>query len=122
MIVKISNYSCGDSHVTETNSENISRIIDKLIRITAKITEHFASDIMYDISALNNAVKLKMHHDVLLFFRECGVTTWLVSELDEKAYDAILTCFIPIQTWRLTHNPDAMETKLIRVNVSKEYF
>ena len=122
MIVKISDYSHNDSHTIETRSENLSSVIDKLIRITAKITEHFASDIMYDITNLNNAVKLQMLHDVLLFFRECGVTTWEISEFDEKAYDAVLTCFIPIQTWRLTHNPDTMETKLVRVSLSKEYF
>ena len=122
MIVKISNYSCYDSHTVTSNSENISGIIDKLIRITAKLTERFASDIMYDIANLNNTVKLKMHHDVLLFFRECGVTTWDVSEFDEKAYDAILFNFTPIQVWRLTHSPDTMETKLIRVSLNKAYF
>ena len=122
MIVKIGNYSCYDSHTVTANSENVSAIIDKLIRITAKLTERFASDITYDIANLNNAVKLHMRHDVLLFFREYGVTTWEVSEFDECAHDTIMSNFTPLQVWRLTHSPDTMETKLVRVSVSKSYF
>ena len=114
------NISTYDGSTIATRSENISNIIDKLVRLTAKLTERFASDIIYDIDALNNAIKGNETFDRLLFFRECGVTAWATADFDESAYSAILTNFVPIQIWRLTHSPDTMETKLERVHIYKE--
>lgn len=116
--MKISNYAIGDKGIT-SNTENISSIIDKLIRITAKTTEYYASDIIYDIESLNDAVKHGTELDVLLFFREHGVTTRGAKDFNDEAYDCILWNFTPIQVWRLTHNPSTMETKLIRVSIRK---
>lgn len=115
-MIKISNYSCNDNYTIVTHSETASRVVDKLIRLAAKITECFASDIYYDICSLTNAIKAKQNYDVLLFFYENGVSTWAVSELDETTYDALKF----IQVWRLTHNSSTMETKLIRACVRKE--
>lgn len=119
--IKISNYSVYDKGII-SDTDNISDIIDKMIRLTAKLTERFASDIIYDIEALNNAVYKKEPLDHLLFFRECGVTTREFKYFDTNAYDTLLFNFTPIQIWRLTHNPETMETKLIRVGVYKEGF
>jgi hypothetical protein len=104
---------------TVSHTENIYKVIDKLIRLTAKLTEDWASDIIYDIENLNNAVANREKHDRLLFFRENGVTTWQTSEMDAHAYDTLLFNWNPIQIWRLTHDPSTMETKLIRVNIFK---
>lgn len=120
--IKISNYSVYDKGIT-SYTDNISDVIDKMIRLTAKLTERFASDIIYDIEDLNNAIYIKKEPlDRLLFFRECGVTTREFKNFDANAYETLLFNFTPIQIWRLTHNPETMETKLIRVGVYKEGF
>ena len=119
--IKISDYSCYDKGTT-SNTENISAVVDKMIRLAAKLTECYASDIVYDIGDLSSAVKGKKPLDNLLFFRECGVTTRNVESFDADAYDSILFNFTPIQIWRLTHDPETTETKLIRVSVRKEGF
>lgn len=118
MEIKVTNYYLRDNG-TVTRTENISTIVDKMIRLAAKLTECYASDIVYDIGDLSSAVKEKKPLDNLLFFRECGVTTSKVSELNADEYDVLLFNFTPIQVWRLTHNPEVMETKLIRVDVRK---
>ena len=120
MNVKITKHSCYDNG-TVSNTDNISTVIDKLIRLTAKLTECYASDIIYDIDSLRKAVENGKPHDMLLFFRECGVTTRDTMEFDEGMLDSLLFNFTPIQIWRLTHDPIEMETKLIRVSVYKEF-
>lgn len=119
MEIKISPYTYG---AISTKSENICDIVDKLVRLTAKLTERFASDIIYDIHSLNNAIKAKETLDRLLFFRENGVTAWCARDFSVADYDALLTNFVPIQTWRISHNPSTMETKLERVHIFKDYF
>ncbi len=116
--IKITNFwGSGQAVVSET--ENVSFVVDKMIRLAAKLTEHYASDIFYDISDLNNAVKEKKPLDNLLFFRENGVTTREIKDFDADTFESLLTCFTPNQTWRLTHDPATTETKLIRVDVRK---
>lgn len=119
--IQISNYSCNDKGIV-SNTENISNVVDKLIRLTAKLTECYASDIIYDIEALNDAVKNGNELDRLLFFRECGVTTYRMETFDAETLDKFSRCFTFIQVWRLTHNPSEKETKLIRVSIHKEGF
>lgn len=119
MEIKITNYSCYDNGIV-SETENVCNIIDKMIQLAAKVTERWASDIVYDINELTDAIKNKESIDKVLFFRENGVTTRETNKLTAERYDGLLYCFTPIQTWRLTHNPDTMETKLIRVNVRKE--
>lgn len=121
MTIKITNFSCNDNG-TVSYSENISNVIDKLIRLTAKLTECYASDIIYDIEALNDAVKNGNELDRLLFFREGGVTTYRMETFDAETLDRFSRCFTFIQVWRLTHDPSEMETKLIRVSIRKEGF
>lgn len=119
MKIKITTFKCDDNGIV-SYSENVSDIIDKMIQLAAKVTERWASDIVYDINELTDAIKNKESIDKILFFRENGVTTRETNKLTAERYDGLLYCFTPIQTWRLTHNPDTMETKLIRVNVRKE--
>jgi len=114
---KITNYSMYDNYTVTSNTENVSNIIDKLIRITAKITECFASDIYYDIDGLYHHIKEHESYDRVLFFRESGV--WTVSYEDLESY-VDNNCGDYIQTWRLTYDPETTETVLIRVNVRKE--
>lgn len=119
MKIKISNHSCHDEGIVD-RTENISSTIDKMIRLAAKLTERFASDIAYDIEDLKSAVKEKKPLDHLLCFREDGVETRNVETFDVEKYDALMFCCNIIQFWRLTHDPSTTETKLVRVNVRKD--
>lgn len=118
MEIKITNYSYYDNGIV-SKTENVCNVIDKMIQLAAKLTERFASDIIYDIECLNNAIKEKILLDNLFFFRENGVTTRETNTLTANKYDGLLRHFSPIQIWRLTYNPNTMETKLIRVSISK---
>lgn len=111
-MLKITNHSSYNDYTVTSNTENISDVVDKLIRLTAKITERYASDIYYDIKSLHNALEEYEPYDRVLFFRESGV--WTVSVED-------LTDFVDhIQAWRLTHDPENTITTLVRVDVRKD--
>lgn len=118
MKIKITNFSLCDKGIV-SYTENISSIVDKMIRLAAKLTECYASDINYDIEYLKSAVKEKKPLDHLLCFREDGVETRETETFDVEKYDSLMFCCDIIQFWRLTHNPSTMETKLIRVDVRK---
>lgn len=111
-MLKITNHSCYDDYTVTSNTENISDVVDKMIRLAAKITERFASDIYYDIKSLYNSLEEHEPYDRVLFFRESGVWTVSVEEIDRA--------FEHIQAWRLTHNPENMITTLVRVNIKTE--
>jgi hypothetical protein len=110
--MRIENYSSYDTYTFTSETENVSNIVDKLIRISAKITERFAGDIYYDIKSLYRCVEEHEPYDRVLFFRESGVWTVNVDELCDMIDH--------IQAWRLTHNPESMVTTLIRVDVRKD--
>lgn len=118
MEINISDRVLNDKGIV-SHTENISNVTDKLIRLAAKLTERYASDIVFDIGNLNKAIETKTEMDDLLFFRENGITTTHTNGFDAKMYDSFMFNFTPIQIWRLTHNPLNMETKLIRVSIYK---
>ena len=111
-MLKITNHSCYDDYTVTSDTENISNIVDKLVRLSAKITERFAGDIYYDIKSLYNSIEEHEPYDRVLFFRETGVWTVSVAELT--------TMVDKIQSWRLTHDPENMMTTLVRVDIRKE--
>jgi hypothetical protein len=111
-MLKITNHSSYDDYTITSNTDNISDVVDKLIRLTAKITERYASDIYYDINSLHQCLEEHKSYDRVLFFRESGV--WAVNV-------EYLTEFVDhIQAWRLTHDPENTITTLVRVDVRKE--
>lgn len=111
-MLKITNHSSYDDYTVTSNTDNISDVVDKLIRLTAKITERYASDIYYDIDSLHQCLEEHKPYDRVLFFRESGV--WAVNV-------EYLTEFVDhIQAWRLTHDPENTSTTLVRVDVRKE--
>ena len=111
-MLKITNYSCYDDYTVTSNTENISDIVDKMVRLAAKITERYASDIYYDIKSLYHCLEEHEPYDRVLFFRESGVWTVGIEDLT--------TMFEYIQAWRLTHDPENTITTLVRVDVRKE--
>lgn len=111
-MLKITNHSSYDDYTVTSNTENISDVVDKLIRLSAKITERYASDIYYDINSLHQCLEERRPYDRVLFFRESGVWTVNVE---------FLTDFVDyIQAWRLTHDPENTITTLVRVDVRKD--
>lgn len=53
-------------------TDNHSSIIDKLLRITTKVTSSFASDILFPIAAFNEACENRTPYRVVIGFRESG--------------------------------------------------
>ena len=110
--MKITNYSPYDNYTVKSYTKNIINIIDKMIRLTAKLTELYASDIVYEINDLEQAVANHKEYDSILFFREAGVSSREVENIPDKLLESLNHS---LQTWRLTHSPETMETTLIRV-------
>lgn len=111
-MLKITNSSCYDNYTVKSDTDNISNVVDKLIRLTAKITERYASDIYYDIKSLYHCLEEHESYDRVLFFSEGGVWAVNVEDLGDIVRH--------IQAWRLTHDPETMTTTLIRVTIREE--
>lgn len=71
-----SEYSSRSDFKILEETEDISSIIDRLLRITTKVTESYASDIVYDIRALEKARRDKESYCKLLVFHAHGVNTY----------------------------------------------
>lgn len=108
-------YSCYDNYTFKTQTKNISYIEDKLIRITAKVTEHYASDILFPIAALQRAVEDETPLDWILLFRDGGVNTYKIVDGSPDCGGEYVS---GIQCWRLTHDPEETRTVLTRVYLS----
>lgn len=115
MKYRITDYSCFDNYTVTSNSENISNITDKLIRLAAKITEHYAGDIYYDIESLYGHMVNGHAYDRVLLFREDGVSVKTIEDCEESNM-GFGDC---IQSWRLTYDPHETTTVLKRVNLTR---
>lgn len=110
------NHSMYDNWTVQVTGDNVSSIIDKLIRLAAKNTEYFASDIVYTINALQDAVDSKVPYERYLGFRDGGVSA-------RKSEDEVSIVYYGdvIQWWKLTHTPGCgdsdAQTVLIRVDL-----
>ena len=111
-MLKITNHSCYDDYTITSDTENISTVVDKLVRLAAKITERYASDIYYDIKSLYGCLEEHEPYDRVLFFRESGVWTVSIEKLNNLVDS--------IQSWRLTYDPETTTTTLVRVDIRKE--
>lgn len=105
----ISDYSCYDNYTVKSKTENVSNVVDKIIRTTAKITEHYASDIYYIIQALYKAIDKKEDFNRILFFREDGVTS---KNIPITYYDLDY-----LQTWQLIYDAETNITVFKRVHI-----
>lgn len=116
--MKITNYSYYDNYTVMSDTENISDVVDKLIRLTAKITGRYAGDIYYEIKLLYRCLEEHESYDRVLFFRENGVGAVRVEYLTTPV--EFITPVEYIQAWRLTHDPETMTTTLTRVTIREE--
>ena len=118
---KIFEFSPFPEYMVLETGDNISAIIDKMIRLAAKLTEYYAGDIVYDINALETARALDNPFDRLLLFREHGVTTL---HIENDTVDDNCMISEAIQIWRLSYTPNPSNTNqhttsLIRARLSK---
>lgn len=107
----------------ESIGENYSTIFDKLIRLTAKLTESFAGDIYYELSEIEKLIERSQPFDRILCFREYGVNSYWRETVEECALCKLSAIGESIQTWELIYEPDLDSTvnpkdKLTLVRVS----
>jgi hypothetical protein len=109
--IKITNYSCYDNYTVADKGDNWSRVVSKMVQLAGRYCERFASDVVYDAKSFISAVENKENYDRVLFFRECGISTFgvdLLGAIEGTEY---------IQAWHLTYNAKTEEQELTRVNV-----
>ena len=106
--MEIRNYSTDkDSRFyVESIGENHSTIFDKLIRLTAKLTESYAGDIYYELSEIEKLIERSQPFDRILCFRECGVNSCWRETVEEYDLRELSTIRESIQTWELVYTPD----------------
>lgn len=57
----------------ESETRNLTTIIDAMLRVAVKLTDCYAGDIVYTIESLKKVLDAKENYCVLLSFRESGV-------------------------------------------------
>lgn len=107
----IKRYSSYPQFETSATGENVSNVFDRLLRITTKITERYASDILYVIDAFHDTRAKNQQFYRILAFREEGVNAY-------KSVNDIHDVSEFIQVWELVYMPDTKETMLRRARLS----
>ena len=90
----------------ESIGENYSTIFDRLIRLTAKLTESYAGDIYYELSEIEKLIERSQPFDWILCFRENGVNSYWRETVEECAPYKLSAIGESIQTWELVYTPD----------------
>lgn len=106
--MKIRNYSCDNDYryYVQSIGGNHSTIFDRLIRLTAKLTENYAGDIYYELGEIEKFIERSQPFDWILSFRECGVDSCWRKTVEECAPNELSAIGESIQTWELTYTPD----------------
>ena len=90
----------------ESIGENYSTIFDRLIRLTAKLTESYAGDIYYELCEIERLIERNQPFDWILCFREYGVNSYWRETVEECAPYKLSAIGESIQTWELVYTPD----------------
>lgn len=90
----------------ESIGENYSTVFDKLIRLTAKLTESYAGDIYYELSEIEKLIERSQPFDRILCFRECGVNSCWRETVEGYDLRELSMIGESIQTWELVYEPD----------------
>ena len=106
--MKIRNYSCDNDYryYVQSIGGNHSTIFDRLIRLTAKLTESYAGDIYYELGEIEKLIERSQPFDWILCFREYGVNSYWRETVEECAPYKLSAIGESIQTWELTYTPD----------------
>lgn len=103
---EILNYETGSRFNLIEDVHHLQSIKEELIRLSVKITEHFASDILYPIDEMLQAVTNRTVYRKLLCFREYGVDSVDVESHGTQSF--YVTAFLNpaiIQYWLLDVDP-----------------
>lgn len=106
--MKITKYSCDNDYryYVQSIGGNYSTIFDRLIRLTAKLTENYAGDIYYELSEIEKLIERSQPFDRILCFCECAVYSCWRKTVEECAPNELSAIGESIQTWELTYTPD----------------
>ena len=112
-------YSDDKRYRVRARGDNVSSVVDRMVRVATKITECYASDIVLWCNKLNDSIKARDTLTCTLNFREYGVDLYTQSRLENPdTLRAILSG--GIQQWMLTVDweDDVPVTELMRVRIS----
>ena len=106
--MKITKYSCDNNYryYVQSIGGNYSTIFDRLIRLTAKLTENYAGDIYYELGEIEKLIERSQPFDRIIAFREDGVNSYWRETVEECAPNELYDFGSAIQTWELTYTPD----------------
>lgn len=113
MIYKVQRYSAFDNYTVRGCGENVSSIFDKLIRLAAKLTENYASDLLYELPDVHDLGGFEFGN-WLYAFREGGVSRY---DLDGDTVEMGQPAEFFLQYWRV-HQVDGL-TVLERVYLTE---
>lgn len=106
--MKITKYSCDNDYryYVQSIGGNHSTIFDRLIRLTAKLTENYAGDIYYELGEIEKLIERSQPFDRILCFRDGGVSSFWRETVEECAPYELSAIGSAIQTWALIYEPD----------------
>lgn len=106
--MKIRNYSTyKDSRFyVESIGENYSTIFDRLIRLTAKLTESYAGDIYYELGEIEKLIERSQPFNRIIAFREDGVNSYWRETVEKCALSDLSAIEESVQIWELVYTPD----------------
>ena len=113
-------YSDDKRYRVRARGDNVSSVVDRMVRVATKITECYASDIVLWCNKLNDSIKARDTLTCTLNFREDGVDLYTQSRLENPdTLRAILSG--GIQQWMLTVDweDNIPVTELLRVRISE---
>ena len=114
-IYKYSSYEI-DRFFVVSDSRNFSNVWDKLIRLTAKLTESYAGDIYFEMAEMGRDMEDNRSFDKILLFHESGVTC-LRRETIEKLRHNEMDLSLEIQQWEIIYDAKTQEITLTRVTI-----
>lgn len=104
----ISKYSYQDTkdYYVENHGDNISNIFDKLIELAARKCDHYASDIFWDMKTFADIVSEGKKFDRILVFRETGVHSIDVDNLNNLWLSDVRALAAERCIWRIEYKLD----------------
>lgn len=135
---ELCSHSMYDQYATAAyKTTNISGVLDRILRVTTKVTERFASDVLYITASMTQAMETKAPFCRLLGFREDGVNSYHAGfDSEGRAFACISKEYTRprieldvAQFWLLasapdSENPNSFNTIFERVDfriISREY-
>lgn len=99
--MKIYPYSDNQRYRICVHGDNVSSVIDRMIRVAAKTTENYASDVIFWCNRLTKAIENQENIDCVLNFREDGVDLYEQAQMENPGtLRSVLSG--GIQQWLLT--------------------